>query len=536
MPRPFLVILLAACSGSAPVQPAPPAPPPPTAPALAARGQACSREAGCAAGLLCGPLPGGYCASFCGDVGTACDGACVETGTAGEMCLAKCTSDDQCRKAEGYVCDPQWKACMLPGLAAIVPKQCPAVAGPARDAAFGAVAQLSTDKAPGMYQFEPAAVLTAEGGVAAMFITRGALTEGNKLGTATIDGKGVVAPDGVLGTAHQSHFDPWLARDGKGKLYAVWYGFDGRDANGEIAMATSADHGATWGKPAIVHDPADCKGGEGEGCLDKPMIAIGPHPKGGEAVYVIYSAEEGGLRVRASRDGGATFSPGATALEGIYGNPAIGADGKLHLVTLNGGPRLGAFGSPEQKVEYAVSADGGGTFAKPVVVSAPGEVLPFFFSNPSVVVDDKRKWLYVAYARGGRDAVWDIAIAASKDGGKTWTRTAIGDGCAIHMVPNLALDPTTGTLHVAWYDSSGAVGRFAHATCAPGAASCVQRGAINDAPFAALSTERHGGKWIGEYESLFVDDKRRVLHAVLTQPVHDHGKILARIFHAAAKL
>ena len=145
-------------------------------------------------------------------------------------------------------------------------------------------------------------------------------------------------------------------------------------------------------------------------------------------------------------------------------------------------------------------------------------------------------WPVVAYARGGRDARWDIVIAASKDAGKTWSRTALGDGCAIHMVPNLALDPTTGTLHVAWYDSDGAVGRFAHATCAPGAAACVQRGAINDAPFAALSTVRHGAKWIGEYESLFVDDKRRVLHAVWTQPMLENGRIFSRIVHASAKL
>ena len=54
--------------------------------------------------------------------------------------------------------------------------------------------------------------------------------------------------------------------------------------------------------------------------------------------------------------------------------------------------------------------------------------------------------------------------------------------------------------------------------------------------FAALSTERHGSKWIGEYETLVVDDKRRVLHALWTQPVLENGRPIARIFHAAAKL
>ena len=214
---------------------------------------------------------------------------------------------------------------------------------------------------------------------------------------------------------------------------------------------------------------------------------------------------------------GELLGPPVTALEGIYGNAVVGSDGRLHIVALNGGP-LGAFGSADQKVEYRCRRTPACRSRSRSRSARRDEMLPFFFSNPSVAVDDARHWIYVAYARGGRDAVWDIVIAASKDGGKTWKRQTIGDGCAIHMVPNLALDARTGTLHVAYYDSEGAP-RFAHATCTPGAAKCTVKGAINATPFAALSTERHGTKWIGEYESLVIDDKRRVLHAVWTQPV-----------------
>jgi hypothetical protein len=504
--------------------PAPDAAPAPPPPAL--RGEACSEQHACAEGMMCGPLPGGYCTSPCGVVGVTCDGACVETGRAGELCLKPCASDADCRTAEGYTCDAQWHACALPNFAAIVPKQCPGDGK--RDPAFGDQQAASQGAA---YQFEPAGALAADGGVAAMYITRGSIFEGNALGTLRVDAADKVAL-GELKTAKTSHFDPWLARDAKGTLYAVWYGFDGRDAAGQIAMATSTDGGATWSAPAVVHDAADCKP-EDAGCLDKPMIAVGPPPA--DVVYVMYSAADAGLRVRASRDGGKTFGTTATALAGIYGNAVVGADGRLHIVTLNGGP-MGAFGSAQQKVEYAVSADGGATFAKALTVSARDEVIPFFFSNPSIAVDDRRKWLYFAYARGGRDANWDIALAATKDGGKTWVRASLGDGCAIHMVPNLALDPTTGTLHVAYYDSQDAPGRFVHATCGAGLAKCTVAGAINSQPFAALSTVRHGAKWIGEYETLLVDDKRRVLHALWSQPVADGGKVAARIFHASAKL
>ena len=512
-----------------PAPDAAPLPPPP-----GARGDACSAQRACAGGMLCAPFPGGYCGSTCGLVGAPCDGTCVETARIGELCLKSCAADTECRADEGYVCDPQWHACMLPNFAAIVPKQCPAPP-PARDAAFGPSEPWSSAASPGVYQFEPSAVVTDDGGAVAMYITRGSQFEGNALGVSRVDGKGHATIDVPLKTAKQSHFDPWLARDRKGTIFAVWYGFDGRDRDGEIALATSGDRGATWSAPRAVHDPADCPNPD-EQCLDKPMIAIGPAPRSrGEIVYVMYSADDGGLRVRASRDGGATFGKPVTALAGIYGNAAVGSDGRLHIATIDGGP-MGGFGSAQQSIEYTVSSDGGASFARPITASAREEELPFFFSNPSIAVDDRRRWVYIAYARGGRDARWDIALAATRDGGKTWTRTAIGDHCAIHMVPNLALDPTTGTLHVAWYDSDGAPGRYAHASCAPGLARCTPLGAINSVPFAALSTERHGAKWIGEYESLVVDDAHRVLHAVWTEPVAEGDKVVARIFHATAKL
>jgi hypothetical protein len=514
--------------------PAPDAPPPPLLPG--ARGDACAADHPCGQGLRCAPLPGGYCGSPCGFDAASCDGTCVETGRMGELCLKSCTRDDDCRSTEGYLCDPEWHACVLPNLAAIRPKQCPLV-GPERDLGVGASQPMSDATTPGVYQFEPSAAIAGDGSAVALYITRGGIFEGNVLAVSRAGGP---TDEPLLGAplhgAKAAHFDPWLARDRAGTLYAVWYSFDGRDQHGAIELVRSKDRGTTWSEPASVHDPADCAEPE-RACFDKPMIAIGPAPVGskGERMYVLYSAEDAGLRVRASADGGTTFGSPVTALAGIYGNVGVGADGRLHVVTLNGGP-MGGFGSAQQRVEYTVSSDGGRTFAAPLVVSRPDEVLPFFFANPSVVVDDRRRWLYVAYVRGGRDARWDLVLAATKDGGKTWTRQTIGDGCAIHMVPNLALDPSTGAVHVAWYDSVGAPGRFAHAVCAPGLVKCTPQGAINSLPFAALSTERHGAKWVGEYAALVVDDARRVMHAFWTQPVAEGDRVVSRIFHAGVKL
>jgi hypothetical protein len=329
--------------------------------------------------------------------------------------------------------------------------------------------------------------------------------------TAVVDANqsaSAIASDGRVVTVHAALFgpdarDPALAHAG-GVWFAAW-------SAGAVMFATSRD-GARWSTPVKLDDNAG-----------RPSVIAGAG-----AVHVMFAHE--GLRVRTSRDGGKTFDAPRTIVAGGYGNATLGADGRLHVAAIDGSP-LGAYGSANQRIQYA---NGG----KPVTVSRRDEVLPFYFSNPSVAVDARRKWIYVAYVRGGRDARWDLVLAASKDGGATWSRTRIGDDppCAIHMVPNLALDPRTGTLHVAWYDSRGEQPRFAHATCKPGLVGCLQVGRINDVPFATLQAVRGNATWIGESATLLVDDKRRTLHAVWTQPVDDGGKIVARVFHAKAKL
>jgi hypothetical protein len=539
--------MVAACSAPSPhkqLAPPPPSPPLPPAPdaaidaAVAAapggRGDPCRADS-CGAGLLCAPLPGGYCASACGVTGTACDGACVETGRAGEVCAKSCTSDRDCRADEGYVCDPQWKACLVPNFAALVPRQCPTQT-PARDLAFGDSEPWSTAAAPGSYQFGPSATLTDEGGLVVLYGARGARGEPSGLGVARSDGKGQRTIDVALGSPDANHVAPSIARDRKGRLHAVWLAFAGRESQPEIGLATSTDRGATWSAPIAVHDPGDCTAGQSD-CLDRPMIVAGTDPKTkADLLHVLYVAGDNGLRVRTSRDGGKTFTTGPIVLAGTHGNATATADGRLHVVALAGGP-LGGYGSAQHAVEYTVSSDGGKAFTQPVPVSGRDELLPFFFANPSLAVDTARGWLYVAYTRGGRDARWEIVLAVSKDRGATWKRkTVAGDGCAIHMVPNLALDPVTGTLHLAYYDSEGVPGRFVHATCGPGGTHCKVLGAINSQPFAVLSTARHSSKWVGEYEALVVDAKRRALHAVWSQTIDEAGKPITRIFHARAQL
>lgn len=404
--------------------------------------------------------------------------------------MAACTSDHDCRRDEGYVCERG--ACTLPNLAAISAKQCSGVQ--LHDKSFG-------DAEPWGTGTEPAGAITPAGFVAIFTTAKGlAITPEQRTNDEAIP---------FAGAGH----DPVLAH---GALYfAAW-----RDAEA-IELATSRD-AITWSPPRAIQ-------ADDGSALGQPILAASA-----TTLFAMYGDGDTGLRVRTSRDAGASFLPAVTPLAGAYGNAIVDDIGALHIVTLNGSER-GGYGSAMQTIEYTTSRDGQ-TFSAPLVVSGRDELLPTYLANPSVAFDARRKWLYVAYVRGGRDATWDLVIAATKDAGKTWTRRPIGDGCAIHAVPNLALDPITGTLHLAYYDNAGAVGRFVHASCTIGAQKCSVAGAINTLPFASLPLGPRSPLRLGDRESLFVDAKKRVLHAVWSQPVVENDATVSRIFHSQAKL
>jgi hypothetical protein len=384
-------------------------------------------------------------------------------------------------------------------------------------------------------------VVTPAGDLVVMYSSGGPMMGKSYVGVARVPVKGAPVLDKPLETTKKNHFDPWLAVTRDGAVHAIWLGHDGGgvDLNAEIAYARSTDGGATWTQPVAIHDPADCPPNTVY-CLDKPMIAAGPLPgiTGKEALRAFYSSETGGgLRMRTSLDGGKTWDKPVTAIEGAYGNVVIDGKGRIHIAVAMADPRgAAAFGSAENSVAYTVSTDGK-TFAKPIAVPAPGESIPFYFVNPSIAIDEKRGWIYIAYAAGTPDGKWDIQLAATRDGGKTWKRSKLNDdaSCANHMVPNLALDPRSGTLHVTFFENRGGAGHVAYVSCKPDAGACAPATRVS-ADMAAYELVRHSTKWLGEYEALLVDPKRRTLHAVWTHTVDEGGKAIARIQYSSRKL
>jgi hypothetical protein len=241
--------------------------------------------------------------------------------------------------------------------------------------------------------------------------------------------------------------------------------------------------------------------------------------------------------MRTSLDGGKTWDAAITVLEGTYGDVAIDGKGRIHITAAAADPRgAGAWGSADNKVVYVMSADGK-TFGPTLTASAADEPVPFYFLNPTIAVDDRGGWVHVAYAAGTPDGMWDIQLAATRDGGKTWKRTKVNDDatCASHMVPNLAIDPAGGTLHLTYFENRGGKGHLAYTTCKPAGGPCAP--AVRASPdMAAYELVRHSSKWLGEYGSLLVDPKRKLLHSVWTHTVQEGEHAIARLFHATRKL
>nr|HEX4319059.1 sialidase family protein [Kofleriaceae bacterium] len=529
---------VAACAGSAAphAQPIAPAPPPPSSPPIVVDaapppidaapvpqvGDAC-RASACGDGQTCiASWTGGYCELPC-TADRACAGrgeACVATPRLGDVCARACERDDDCRVDDGYLCDATWHACLLPNTAAIEARACAGSGGAgsawaALDRSFGSASELPLLGDAG------AIVATSDGSALPPRASRSPALALLASGSAVAIAPGAESPfaDAIVGD------EPALASLGSDTL-AAWVR---AGAEHRTLVVASARTGVT---PGVEAD--DCAGDAS--CPARPRLAAASGTS--HAVYLAYSGDAIGTRVRVAPSADAPFGHATTALVGARGDLAVSTDGRVHVIAMRGGTG-GAYGAAQHAIEYTVSKDGARTFARPSLVSARDELIPAYFASPSLAVDDRRNVIYVAYVRGATDGAWDVVIAASKDKGVTWTRSALGDGCSLRANPSLAVDPTTGTLHVLYADGRADAARAVHATCLPGAQRCGDRGALALAPgdaVVAFDTGRDDARWIGDQTALAVDDKRRTVTAAFALPVAVDGHVVARVFTARAKL
>lgn len=285
---------------------------------------------------------------------------------------------------------------------------------------------------------------------------------------------------GSVGTAMFGS-DPAVAWDAQGVAYASYMLISENTRSGaasaSIVVARSADAGASWQPLGVVVNNL----GNSSLFDDKDLMAVDATSAGSfshpDRIYVIWD-ENNEERVAFSDTGlsgtwtTVVVDPGG---DDIGGNVAVGADGTVYAVW----NRLLGSGNTQtgENIAFSRSVDGGVTWSAPVVIASPA-LLSFgtnnvppaqdargvnAFASLAVDADPHSPYvnrLYAVYAdfpsgvSAGPDL--DVELVSSSDGGATWStpRRVNDDGAGnTQFFPWCAVDPGTGALCVAWYDT-----------------------------------------------------------------------------------
>ncbi|MDN5871145.1 MAG: glycoside hydrolase [Nitrococcus sp.] len=264
-------------------------------------------------------------------------------------------------------------------------------------------------------------------------------------------------------------------------VYMAW----GRPAPGseeqamQVVVAHSTDGGKTFSEPVVVSAPEHSE--MYVSTANPAVVQVGPEGR----VYVVYTiAVDNEIKpgdtyrpqLVVSTDGGQTFSdpqPVVTAAtEGIPVNFAsfymngllVASDGNLYYSFLDGRDYLAAIAAGKEampQLRVARSGDGGETWAQSALVGKPT-----CGCCSTVMTENDDGDLFAStrgYAKleGSYDAVRDPIASRSTDDGKTWSEPVkiSDDGFKISgcpdVAPGLASD-ADGTLHAAWYTGTSA--------------------------------------------------------------------------------
>jgi hypothetical protein len=253
--------------------------------------------------------------------------------------------------------------------------------------------------------------------------------------------------------------DPWVAAGGDGTVYFSGLGADiSTDPPTTAVVASrSRDGGRTWRPPATVARPL--QGNETDAITASPRLA-------GHA-YLVWANFVFGLprtnTVEFSRttDGGRTWS--SPVLVDQLGPSAI--DQAPRLLVLPDGTLLAVFARADfdlglAQLYAARSLDEGRTWLPPVLAGSkplppdivdPETGIPLpqpGFPSAAVAPDGT---VYIAVEDNTSASSGGIAVARSRDGGRTWTSATLPGVTAFAFEPAIAVD-AHGTVGVTWYD------------------------------------------------------------------------------------
>jgi hypothetical protein len=262
------------------------------------------------------------------------------------------------------------------------------------------------------------------------------------------------------------HSDPAVAWSSDGTAWSATLGISPAGAI-KVQMYKSTDRGATWTFEGTVSTGTD---------NDKELIWVDNHPSSPhkDNIYVAWDQPGRGIRFVRSTDNGATWS----SVTSLSSDGAIGT----HLTTGPSGELYVAWPDVNSRqIKVRKSTDGGATFGSVTVIATTNDA--YEVSVPAMCRRKVLIYVTVAVDRssgpnsGNVYALWNdrngsaadpgcsgvtaasnsnVYFSRSVDGGSTWSTAAV-----VHSDPPqsdqfnpwMDVDPATGGIHVAYYDT-----------------------------------------------------------------------------------
>lgn len=237
--------------------------------------------------------------------------------------------------------------------------------------------------------------------------------------------------------------------------------------------------------------------------------------------YLVYTDHVGTrakVAVQTSDDGGATWSPQRIAHRGRQN-----AVGVFPVIRPDGMVVVPYFG--DNAIEAIVSADGGETWAAPVVVdrfdaTRAGRMRAFPLPSADVDADGRvyvtwHSCMYRAACTGN-----DVVISSSADG-VTWSKPARVTRAGSAFIPAVAVDAASGRLAVAYYALDAAARVEAWLTTSrDGGASWTRPQRLSAQPMQQTWTpETTSGRMLGDYISVsWVRGRTVTVYALASEP------------------
>lgn len=238
--------------------------------------------------------------------------------------------------------------------------------------------------------------------------------------------------------------------------------------NASLAVTRSTDGGASWEDPVVLIHREDGS------LIDKEWMAV--DQRTGQIYVSYFDSQDGNIEVMRSDDGARTWTEPVTVVPGggedhelahahQFAQVGVGPDGTVHLVywaTQESGGVTGIY--------HTASTDDGVTWSQPREIATYAPVLDLEFTHkyrivsaPDLAIDPSDGSVHVAYPSPATNGVpeWapqnlDIYAVTSTDGGSTWTDpTRVNDdlvGPQNEQWMATAEVGPDGTLHVTWLD------------------------------------------------------------------------------------